>query len=107
MPVVLNQQIKVLRFRGPAWPGRAFFFKTCLTVCLVLFASAAFAGEKNPKFFDAEDGSPDVSGLLSAGGFIPVPVIITEPAVEGGLGIAGQFIGTPDHPGGTVGRTMD
>ncbi len=57
-------------------------------------------------FFDPEDGYVDVSSLLSRGGFIPVPIIITEPAVKGGFGIAGQFIEVPSSPGGIPGRTI-
>lgn len=43
-------------------------------------------------FFDEEDGKVDLSRTLSRGGFVPMPIIITEPAVDGGFGIAAQFV---------------
>lgn len=50
-------------------------------------------------FFDEEDGKLDLSNNLSKGGFIPMPVIITEPAVDGGFGIVAQFVTMPqDNP---------
>lgn len=51
------------------------------------------------RFFDEEDGKLDFSNILAGGGFIPMPVIITEPAVDGGFGIVAQFITIPkDNP---------
>lgn len=47
-------------------------------------------------FFDPEDGAFDVSRLLQKGGFVPVPIIITEPAVDGGFGLMAQFVTFPD-----------
>ncbi|TPE46954.1 BamA/TamA family outer membrane protein [Amaricoccus solimangrovi] len=47
-------------------------------------------------FFDREDGAFDLSNLLQRGGFVPVPVIITEPAVDGGFGMVAQFVTFPD-----------
>lgn len=50
-------------------------------------------------FFDPEDGKLDLSRTLARGGFVPMPVIITEPAVDGGFGIAAQFVTMPeDNP---------
>lgn len=50
-------------------------------------------------FFDDQDGDFDFSDFLAKGGFIPVPIIITEPAVGGGGGVAGAFLTrSPDHP---------
>ncbi|MBA4014159.1 MAG: hypothetical protein C0481_20050 [Phenylobacterium sp.] len=43
-------------------------------------------------FFDNEDGQLDFSNFLASGGFIPVPIVITEPAVEQGLGVAAVFL---------------
>jgi hypothetical protein len=74
--------------------------------CLGLSASAASASEWRQRFFDPDDGYLDVSGMLSRGGFLPVPVIVTEPAVKGGLGFAGQFVEPATTPGGTPGRTI-
>lgn len=51
------------------------------------------------RFFDAQDGHLDFSSILANGGFIPVPIIITEPAVGGGGGVAAAFLSSaPDHP---------
>jgi hypothetical protein len=57
-------------------------------------------------FVDPEDNYIDASAFLARGGFIPVPVIITEPAVDGGFGIIGQFVRPPEHPGDQPPRTM-
>ncbi|NYT42398.1 hypothetical protein HZY97_16615 [Sphingomonas sp. R-74633] len=51
------------------------------------------------KFKDEEDGKFDFSNVLAKGGFIPVPIIITEPAVDGGFGVAAAFLKKdPDNP---------
>jgi hypothetical protein len=53
-------------------------------------------------FKDTQDGAFDMSDwLLSKGGFMPTPIIITEPAVGFGLGLApvffhGNLAGKPD-----------
>ncbi|MDS9466833.1 hypothetical protein RGQ15_04445 [Paracoccus sp. MBLB3053] len=57
-------------------------------------------------FVDPEDNYIDASAFLARGGFVPVPVIITEPAVDGGFGVIGQFVGTPQGPGDQPPRTM-
>jgi hypothetical protein len=46
---------------------------------------------------DPEDGMFDVSQYLldNLVGFMPIPIIITEPAVDNGLGIAGAFFHKP------------
>lgn len=82
--------------------------KAALTAALVLLADQtsvqAFDLRKN--FIDPEDGHLDASEFLSKGGFIPVPIIITEPAVKGGAGFLGQFIRPSDTPGIVPDRTM-
>ncbi len=51
------------------------------------------------QFIDPEDHYLDFSAFLSKGGFIPVPIIITEPAVDGGGGVALAFFKVdPEHP---------
>lgn len=51
------------------------------------------------KFIDDEDYRIDFSKFLAKGGFIPVPIIITEPAVKNGLGLAAVFLSVPkDDP---------
>ena len=76
------------------------------TVLLDIGARPAQAFDWRANFIDPDDGGFDVSGLLGRGGFIPVPIIITEPAVEGGLGIMGQFVHAPTSPGVSPGRTI-
>jgi len=82
--------------------------KAALTAALIFLASVypaqAFDFRKN--FIDPEDGHLDASEFLSKGGFIPVPIIITEPAVEGGVGFLGQFIHPSETPGVVPDRTM-
>lgn len=58
----------------------------CAGILLAPVVSAA-------NFFDPLDGQLDMSDFLSenAYGFLPVPIIITDPAVEGGLGMMGLF----------------
>ncbi len=65
-------------------------------VCCVfaLHGPAALAEEKEALFFDEEDGALDMSKwLLKKKGFLPVPIIITEPAVGYGGGLAAVFFG--------------
>lgn len=51
------------------------------------------------QFFDEEDGKLDFSNFLAKGGFIPIPIIISEPAVDGGFGLAAAFLtADPDDP---------
>lgn len=51
------------------------------------------------RFIDEEDHGLDFSNFLAKGGFIPVPIIITEPAVDGGFGLAAAFLSAnKDHP---------
>ena len=53
----------------------------------------AAAQEKSSQFRDPLDGRFDASTFLveNAYGFLPVPIIITDPAVGGGLGMVGLF----------------
>jgi hypothetical protein len=44
------------------------------------------------KFFDESDDKLDFSEFMAKGGFFPMPVLITEPAVDGGFGIVAQFV---------------
>jgi hypothetical protein len=68
-------------------------------IMLSISLSAKVIGQdKNSQFFDMLDGRFDVSGYLSenAYGFLPVPIIITDPAVDGGLGMMGLFFHETD-----------
>lgn len=65
--------------------------KITLAMLLSLLSISALAG--SDLFTDSFDGQFDASRYLSenAYGFLPVPIIITDPAVEGGLGMMGLF----------------
>ena len=77
-------------------------------VTLGLFALLAFAPSSqagwvesmsewfNENMIDPEDGKVDISDYLSsASGFLPVPIIITEPAVGFGAGVAVAYFHPP------------
>lgn len=74
---------------------------------LILTFTIVFAEdmEESSNFFDAKDGQLDVSGHLSeAYGFLPVPTIITEPAIGFGAAVGllylhDNFVGE-EHPSG-------
>lgn len=72
----------------------------------LLVGGSASAFDWRANFIDPEDGRFDVSEFLSRGGFVPVPVIITEPAVDGGFGIIGQFVSPSKEPGIPPSRTI-
>jgi hypothetical protein len=87
------------------WPRETPFWKALISIAALvgMAATPVHASDWWASYFDREDGYFDLSDSLSRGGFIPVPVIITEPAVNGGLGVAGQFVrpsSTPDVPPG-------
>ena len=100
-----------------------FFHIISISIIMMLLASplaaqeaveeAEDAAESNDdqkgsmsKFRDPEDGKFDISQYLldNLVGFMPIPLIITEPAVENGLGLAGAFFHRPKgdqmQPGG-------
>ena len=59
-----------------------------LIVCALAFTTSAFCAERSV-FTDPEDGQFDASEwLLDKKGFLPVPMIITEPAIGYGAGAA-------------------
>jgi len=64
---------------------------------LIFFYSSAYSQNNShnstSQFIDMLDGRFDASDYLSenAYGFLPVPIIITDPAVDGGLGMMGLF----------------
>jgi hypothetical protein len=66
----------------------------------LIFASAlAFSlPAQSSQFIDSFDGQFDMSEYLgeNAFGFLPVPIIISEPAVDQGLGLAGLFFHEDD-----------
>ena len=62
-------------------------------IVVILFCSTPLqAVSFFDKLIDPADGQFDTSGwLIDNSGFLPVPIIITEPAVGSGLGLAGVF----------------
>ena len=51
------------------------------------------AHDRFARFFDPEDGHLDLSYFLAnAQGFLPIPIVITEPAIGYGGGLAGMFL---------------
>jgi hypothetical protein len=77
-------------YNGRLFPATAYMKNVSTTVILSLQASLAWA-DLGSQFYDPLDGKFDASNYLSenAAGFLPVPIIITEPAVDGGLGMMG------------------
>jgi len=67
---------------------------------LIQFSTSLQAEAFLDKFKDPEDGWIDGSDWLlnNAVGFLPLPIIITEPAVGAGLGVAGLFFHPPKDP---------
>ena len=52
-----------------------------------------FSRKATARMFDPVDGQLDVSEFLaSARGFLPIPIIVTEPAVGYGGGVVGMFV---------------
>lgn len=66
------------------------FNKITLFLLIVLTSTSVFSSDL---FTDQFDGKLDASRFLSenAYGFLPVPIIITDPSVDGGLGMTGLF----------------
>jgi len=63
---------------------------------LSLWSSVAYSGWLPEFLVDPQDGQLDASAYLaSAKGFLPVPIIITEPAVGFGLGMAVAYFHAP------------
>jgi len=62
-------------------------FISLLLICISIFAEQD--STKELSFFDEKDGSLDLSEYMSqAYGFVPVPILITEPSVGYGGGLA-------------------
>lgn len=61
--------------------------------------SAGDEEKSSSRFQDPVDGRFDASEYLAenAFGFLPVPIIITDPAVDGGLGLTGVFFHESDE----------
>jgi len=63
-----------------------------MTVAIATHSSQCLGAGFMDRFIDPEDGMFDTSEwLLTHRGFLPIPVIITEPAVDNGLGLGLAF----------------
>lgn len=85
----------------PKTHGPRLWLSVIAMCCLIGLANPASALDWK-LFKDSEDGALDLSDwLMTKGGFMPVPIIVTEPAVGTGLGLAtvffhGKLIGRPN-----------
>ena len=70
----------------------------CLYLLFLFVAMPANAVNFSEQFFDPDDGMLDASQWLSenAYGFLPMPIIITEPALGTGGGLVGMFFHESD-----------
>jgi hypothetical protein len=63
---------------------------------LLIFPSVVFSASMMDGFIDPEDGMLDLSHYLAEQkGFLPIPIIVTEPAVGVGVGAALVFLHDP------------
>ncbi|MGO1118514.1 BamA/TamA family outer membrane protein [Rhodovibrionaceae bacterium A322] len=72
-----------------------FFRSIQLFTAVLVFSLSCTSLRAEESFFDQfidDDGYLDTSDWLDRGGFLPVPIIVTEPAVDNGLGAAALFI---------------
>lgn len=74
------------------------------TLFLLLISTPGIAGSLSDVFIDPSDGHLDMSHWLhDKKGLIPVPIIITEPAVGYGVGLAGVYFHDKPEPGARKG----
>ena len=73
--------------------------KLVVAFVFLIAGSVAAADGFWSQFVDPDDGRFDASSFLAdnAYGFLPVPIIITDPAVDGGLGLVGVFFHESDE----------
>jgi len=75
-------------------------------VLLLALTPASATGQKGGVFRDPEDGRLDMSEwLLTKKGFLPIPIIITEPALGYGGGLVLAFFSQPLGAGAGEGHT--
>jgi hypothetical protein len=86
---------------GAQWPARRLHrcvVRGFVAASLGLAPPAAFATDLLQRFIDPADGMFDMSTwLLEHKGFLPVPIIVTEPAVGYGGGIGLVFFREPQR----------
>jgi hypothetical protein len=69
--------------------------RRCIVALALAGATHAAVAEEErlTRFIDPADGQVDVSAFLEhPRGFLPIPIVVTEPAVGYGAGVAGMFI---------------
>ena len=67
-------------------------FKFIICALLILLPSLSQAGWLNDTFIDPTDGQLDMSNwMLNKDGLLPVPIVITEPAIGYGGGLAAVY----------------
>lgn len=77
-------------------PHVAAFYIFATILITGLIPAPAVAGWLNDNFIDPTDGKLDMGKYLAEQkGFMPVPIVITEPAIGYGLGVAALFIHDP------------
>ncbi|MCK5880752.1 MAG: hypothetical protein KAG18_02685 [Sinobacterium sp.] len=72
----------------------------CIFIVLSIFSLSTQASSTfESMFIDPKDGQLDASAFLTENsyGFLPVPIIITDPSVKGGLGLVGLFFHEDDE----------
>lgn len=74
-------------------PEKTGLKRIIATILAALVSGGALADGFWSRFQDPDDGRFDASAFLAdnAYGFLPMPIIITDPAVDGGLGLVGLF----------------
>ena len=83
---------------GPSKPWGPASVCAVVVCALVSSIPSTLRAESFFSQFKDDDGWFDICDwvLDNTAGFMPVPVIITEPAVDGGLGVAAAFFHPPD-----------
>src|SRR5882672_1136185 len=78
--------------RSPAGGGRASLVVSALLLLALALTTPTCSAGWLDGFLDSDDGQFDLSEwLLNRKGFMPVPIIITEPAVGYGGGVMALF----------------
>ena len=90
---------------SPSQKGRHWLPRCLVLLCIVAAAPQAILRAREPRnsfldgFRDPQDGYLDASDwLLEKHGFLPVPIVITEPAVGYGGGAALAYLHRPEDP---------
>jgi len=79
--------------------GRTVVGTVVVSLAVLGLSTTASASSFTEQFFSKDDGWLDLSDwvLENAVGFMPVPIVITEPALGAGLGAAALFFHPPEE----------